>query len=71
MRRLWNTDVTPDRAEVGATIDRTTVEEVCQLLGHEPADVLGVLMAPDRVDVMTTGGPGNRGATILHRHVVR
>lgn len=70
MRRLWTQDMTPDTATIGVQIDRTTVEEVCQLLGYDPADVLGVLMAPDRIDVMTTG-EGNRRATVLHRHVVR
>lgn len=65
-RNYWTQDVTPDRAEHGHPIDRTAIEEVCQLLGHDPAEVLGVLMGPLRVDVMLKDGP----ATVLYRHVI-
>lgn len=70
MRHIWTQDITPDRAKLGDVIARTTVEEVCRLLGHNPADVLGVLMTPTRIDVMATGQP-DRSSTVLHRHVVQ
>lgn len=58
--------------EYGEPISRGTVEQVCRLLGYDPATVIRINLDSGDVGVITlTGGPLEPRTRTYHKHAVR
>jgi hypothetical protein len=58
-----------DRIAIGEYVPAPVVDEVLQLLGYDPGEVLSVSITPDQIVSVITREDG--AGRCLHRHVIR
>ena len=58
------------RTETGDPVHRTVVEEVAQLLGYNPNDVVEIVVTPMRLHVIEVERTDTTRTLVTHIHVI-